>query len=1098
MKKTSTVPRRNIPENRAFVKTSPKKTSPKGRNAMNNHSGMKKAFPLHLLLLWTCLAFAAVATPLSAQNIPVSLANEVQSSDNAEQTRDIEVVTDTDSRNWVWSSNSGDWLTSDADATLTGTQTFTYKLAANNTGASREATLTFDPAEGVDGDRRVLKVIQFGAASVTLDLTDTAQATSFEASGVLEKPHRQVSVLSNTQWTWESDSSWLFGVDELLEQSEDSDFTYGVAANTTGETREGILTFRSKSGGLVQELKVTQTADGSGIDTLELDASTFTLDQAGVELDPFAPFFSVSSNTAWSWNRGDKPSWFLSDEAEEQQLGRNFFFGATVNTTGKARSFVLILKAGTLERRVEVTQEGSLSVSDTVQTNTAAEQTRDFQVLAAADASWVWNSSDPGWLNGDDEAFTQTGPSTFIYRVKANDSNQQRSGTLTFTSTVGTETATLVINQLPGGEPGGNFLVLADSQQATDFNAKDDLQVPLETNTQWTWNSNEPWLSSGEPSTQDGGNKIFAYQVAENNSGATRTGQLTFRSLFGGIVQTLEVTQTGNAVDQEGSLTLSNTTQTIISEQQNRTIEVFAAEEVSWVWVSSDSGWLTSIGEALEQTGRQTFSYRVLANDTGQLRSATLTFFDQDSDETAELVVKQLPAGETGDVIFSLSDAEQATDPSAKANLSVEVTATGGVQWEWQSSESWLTSDEDATLTGTGTADTFNYAVAENTSTSVRTGNFTFTAGDITQILTVTQAAAAASTSISPATEIVANSGVSYDIAVSSNTSWTAASDQSWATVSPESGSNNGAVTVTVAANTATISRVATITIGGETHTLTQDAALPTGPGADAPANDITKKFQPKSPNEPALRLAVPAGKSRTVIARGANGTEGIALIEFFALGDGDSSGTAPLANLSTRGNIGTGDNILIAGVVIQGSGTKRVLVTGRGASVPVAGNIANTQLRVVDQATKSTIATSDDYASEDQNAEIRAAGKAPTIVDNDAATILELAAGAYTVLVSGTGGATGIGIVEIFDLEPESSARIVNLSTRSRVGTGDNVMIGGLIAGGNSGEFAGVIARVTSPSSAAYDRNAWLADPNIEVFDGPNKVLENDDWTTP
>ena len=1176
---------------------------------MNNNSGMKKASPLHLLLLWTCLAFAAVATPLSAQNIeiqvtpeeittsfeaktidenfsivnkrvvvqitvgdptpgaedegdwewssdkdwlttdealiirgttsftiileendsgdtragtftftsltdaqkiarleviqlaeaPVSLPDEVQSSDNSEQTRDVEVVTDTPGRDWVWDSSSKDWLTSDADATLTGSQTFTYKLAANNTGASREATLTFDPAEGVPGDRTVLKVIQFGAASVTLDLTDKDQATSFEASGVPEKPHRQVSVLSNTQWTWESDSSWLFGVDEPLEQSEDNDFTYGVAANTTGETREGILTFRSKSGGLVQQLKVTQTADGSGIDTLELGASTFTIGQAGEELDSSSPEFIVDSNTAWNWNRDDIPAWFLSEEAEEQEDSRNFSFGATANTTGKARSFVLIFKAGTLERRVEVTQEGRLSVSDTVQTNTAAEQTRDFQVFAAEGSSWLWSSSDPGWLNGDDEASTQEGSKTFTYRVKANDSNQQRSGTLTFTSKVGSETATLVINQLPGGEPGGNFLIVTESQQATDFNAKDALQVSLETNTPWTWGSSESWLSSGEPTTQDGGNKIFVYQVAENTSGATRTGQLTFRSTSGGIVQTVEVTQTGNAVDKEGSLTLSNTIQTIISAQQTRTVEVFAAEKLSWVWASSDPGWLTSLGEALEQTGRQTFSYRVSANDTGQLRSATLTFFYQDSEETATLVVKQLPIGETGDPIFSLSDAEQSTDSNAKANLSVEVTATGGVQWEWQSSESWLTSDEDATLTGTGSPETFNYAVAENTSTSARTGTFTFTAGDITLTLTVTQAAAAASTSISPATEIVANSGASYDIAVSSNTSWTAASDQSWATASPVSGSNNGAVTVTVAANTATTSRVATITIGGETHTLTQDAATgPTGPGADAPANDIPEKFQPKSPNEPALRLAVPAGKSRTVIARGANGTEGIALIEFFALGDGDSSGTATLDNLSTRGNIGTGDNVLIAGIVIQGSGTKRVLVTGRGASVPVAGNIANTQLRVVNQATKDTIATSDDYASEPGNTRIRAAGKAPTIADNDAAVILDLPAGAYTAIVRGVGGAAGVGIVEIFDIEPDSTAKIINLSTRGRVGTGDNVMIGGLIAGGKSGEFAGVITRVTSPSSAAYEPGKWLADPNITVFDGPNKVLENDNWTTP
>ena len=279
---------------------------------------------------------------------------------------------------------------------------------------------------------------------------------------------------------------------------------------------------------------------------------------------------------------------------------------------------------------------------------------------------------------------------------------------------------------------------------------------------------------------------------------------------------------------------------------------------------------------------------------------------------------------------------------------------------------------------------------------------------------------------------------------------------------------------------------------------LTAVATMPETTHAQAPANDIPQKFQPASPFEPALRLAVPARESRTVIARGANGTEGIALIEFNLLSSPDSSGTAPLANLSTRGNIGTGDNILIAGVVIQGSGTKRVLVTGRGASVPVAGNIANTQLRVVNQATKEIIATSDDYASEDQNAAIGAAGKAPTIADNDAATILDLAAGAYTVLVSGTGGATGVGIVEIFDIDPASSARIVNLSTRGRVGTGDNVMIGGLIAGGKSGEFAGVITRVTSPSSAAYEPGKWLADPNITVFDGANKVLENDNWTTP
>jgi hypothetical protein len=242
----------------------------------------------------------------------------------------------------------------------------------------------------------------------------------------------------------------------------------------------------------------------------------------------------------------------------------------------------------------------------------------------------------------------------------------------------------------------------------------------------------------------------------------------------------------------------------------------------------------------------------------------------------------------------------------------------------------------------------------------------------------------------------------------------------------------------------------------------------------------------------------VPAGKARTVHVKGANGTEGIALIEFFKLGDGDSSGTAPLGNLSTRAFIGTGDNVLIAGIVVGGKGTKRVLITGRGASVKAKGTIANTKLRVVNQTTKQDIANSDDYASEKDAADIKATNKVKTIVATDAAVILDLKAGAYTALVSGKNGATGIGIVEIFDLEPNSTAKILNLSTRGRVGTGDKIMIGGVIAGGKSGEFAGVLAKAKSPSSPAYKPGPWLADPRIEVYDGPDKVLENDNWTTP
>jgi hypothetical protein len=150
---------------------------------------------------------------------------------------------------------------------------------------------------------------------------------------------------------------------------------------------------------------------------------------------------------------------------------------------------------------------------------------------------------------------------------------------------------------------------------------------------------------------------------------------------------------------------------------------------------------------------------------------------------------------------------------------------TSNTSWSWKSNANWLTSTEAPDQSGD---QDFSYTVAENASTSPRTGTITFTSsvGGLTKTLTVNQAGAAALTSISPASKSTASAGGSYTIAVTSNTNWTVASNQTWATVSPGSGSMNGTVTVTVAANTATSQRTATITIGGETHKLTQAAAI--------------------------------------------------------------------------------------------------------------------------------------------------------------------------------------------------------------------------------------------------------------------------------
>ena len=197
--------------------------------------------------------------------------------------------------------------------------------------------------------------------------------------------------------------------------------------------------------------------------------------------------------------------------------------------------------------------------------------------------------------------------------------------------------------------------------------------------------------------------------------------------------------------------------------------------------------------------------------------------------------------------------------------------------------------------------------------------------------------------------------------------------------------------------------------------------------------------------------------------------------------------------NVSTRTRVGTGDNVMIGGFVIAGTGTKRVLIKGLGPSLAasVPGTLANPTLQVVN-AQQQTLAgdadgnpvvqppgflSNDDWRNAQQEL-IQATNQAPTN-DQEAAVVLKLPAGNYTAIVRGLGGAQGVGLVEVYDLEPEATnARLINLSTRSRVQTGDNVMIGGFVVQGEPDQRRRVLVRVLGPSLAVAGVPNLLANP--------------------
>jgi hypothetical protein len=198
--------------------------------------------------------------------------------------------------------------------------------------------------------------------------------------------------------------------------------------------------------------------------------------------------------------------------------------------------------------------------------------------------------------------------------------------------------------------------------------------------------------------------------------------------------------------------------------------------------------------------------------------------------------------------------------------------------------------------------------------------------------------------------------------------------------------------------------------------------------------------------------------------------------------------------NLSTRMKVEAGDNVLIGGFIIVGAGEKRVALRGLGPSLPVSGALADPTLELYDS-TGSLVASNDNWRSSQQD-ELTASGLAPS-AENDAALIATLSAGNYTAVVRGANGATGVALVEVYDLDATSStARMANLSTRGNVLTGDDVMIGGLIIAGD--EPKRMIARVGGPSLnvAGAPIAGRLEDPSLELRNGNgDMVAENDNW---
>jgi uncharacterized protein (TIGR03437 family) len=365
------------------------------------------------------------------------------------------------------------------------------------------------------------------------------------------------------------------------------------------------------------------------------------------------------------------------------------------------------------------------------------------------------------------------------YTVSQNSSNSPRSGSLT--------AAGIVFNITQAGAPctyslsPNNASVPATGGSGT-FN--------VITGCSWTANSNADWISTTDSGT---GNGTVQYTAAPNTgnarSGTIGVGNQNF-TISQAVACNFTMNPTGITADPSGatgSFTLTA-----------------SAQSCPWTATSNNPDFV-SITSAASGTGNATIGYTIASNLNGPARSSFITAGN------AFFSIFQ-PAGQG---CFYTISSGSASFPAFGGTGSFNVTSN--CPYTPTTFADWIT-----VFPPPGNSTAVSFIVGVNTSSSARTGVISVGAANFT----VQQSGVPCSVTVSPTTLTIVAGGGSGSILVTAldGCNWSATSNANWMTLQPASGSGEGTVAYTAAANTTSQQRNANITIANQTIRVTQDA----------------------------------------------------------------------------------------------------------------------------------------------------------------------------------------------------------------------------------------------------------------------------------
>ena len=200
------------------------------------------------------------------------------------------------------------------------------------------------------------------------------------------------------------------------------------------------------------------------------------------------------------------------------------------------------------------------------------------------------------------------------------------------------------------------------------------------------------------------------------------------------------------------------------------------------------------------------------------------------------------------------------------------------------------------------------------------------------------------------------------------------------------------------------------------------------------------------------------------------------------------------MLNVSGRGDVLVGDNVLILGFILEGYETCKLLIRGIGPSLtgfPAGTTLANPTIQLFNSSNVELMFN--DNWRDTQQLEIQNTGLAPTN-NLESAMIVSLPPGAYTVVLNGMGGGMGIGVAEVYDINPgfpdNDHIRLANGSVRAHAEPGYAQEVLGVIFFGDGNRD--VIFRGIGPS---FMTKYWLKDPLTRLYEGGTQIFSNDNW---